>query len=183
MADMTGKTIAFLVAPEGAEQIELTHPREAMDRAGATTHLLSTEPGEVRAMEHLDWADSFPVDRVVGEVDVSDYDGLVLPGGVANPDRLRMDDAAVTLVRGFFEAGLPVAAICHAPWLLIEAGVAEGRTLTSYPSLRTDLTNAGATWRDEEVVVCDEGPNHLVTSRRPDDLEAFTKHAIDRMTA
>ncbi|MBW3620800.1 MAG: type 1 glutamine amidotransferase [Actinobacteria bacterium] len=183
MADLTGKRIAILCAPEGTEQIELTSPREALEEAGATTDLVSTDRGEIQAFDHLTPADTFPVDRAVGEASVDDYDGLVLPGGVANPDNLRMDGDAVAFVRAFFDAGKPVAAICHAPWTLIEADVVAGRTLTSWPSLQTDLRNAGATWKDEQVVVCEDGANVLVTSRRPDDLDAFNKHTVDRFAA
>ncbi|MEU3462875.1 type 1 glutamine amidotransferase domain-containing protein [Streptomyces sp. NPDC006733] len=165
--------VAFLVAPEGIEQVELTEPWQAVTAAGGIARLISTESGEVQAFNHLDKADTFPVDEVVGEASVDDFDGLVLPGGVANPDALRLDEAAVSFVKAFFDAGKPVAAICHAPWTLIEAGVVHGRTLTSWPSLRTDLTNAGATWVDEQVKVCTGGPNTLVTSRKPDDLKAF----------
>jgi protease I len=173
--NLSGKTIAFLVATEGIEQVELTEPWEKIKAAGATVHLVSTEPGEVQAFNHLDKADTFPVDRTVGEVSADDYDGLVLPGGVANPDNLRMHDDAVAFVRAFFSAAKPVAAICHAPWTLVEADVLRGRTLTSWPSLQTDLRNAGAEWVDKEVVV-DEG---LVTSRNPDDLPAFIDKAIE----
>ena len=140
--------------------------------------LLAPEPGEAQAFEHLDKADTFDVDVAVGEADASDFDGLVLPGGVANPDNLRTDSQAVDFVRAFFEAGKPVAAICHAPWTLIEAGVVDGRKLTSWPSLQTDLRNAGAEWVDEEVVV-DEG---LVTSRKPDDLDAFCAKAVEEIS-
>lgn len=183
MADLTGKKIAFLCAPEGTEQIELTSPRQAMHDAGATTELVSTDSGRIQAFEHLTEADTFEVDRTVADVSADEYDALILPGGVANPDNLRMDRGAVDFVRGFFDGGKPVAAICHAPWTLIEADVVRGRRITSYPSLQTDLRNAGAEWADEEVVVCDEGPNVLVTSRKPDDLEAFNKHAVDRFAS
>src|SRR3954447_6081876 len=156
MADeLKGKTIAFLAA-EGVEQAELTEPWKAVEQAGGTPQLISVEDGEVHAFDHLDKADTFPVDRTVKDADASDYDGLVLPGGVANPDFLRTDEDAVGFVKAFFEQGKPVAAICHAPWTLIEAGGVEGRTLTSWPSLQTDIRNAGGTWVDEEVVV-DEG--------------------------
>ncbi|MCQ0025310.1 type 1 glutamine amidotransferase [Streptomyces somaliensis DSM 40738] len=165
--------VAFLVAPEGVEQVELTRPWQAVTDAGGSPELVSTEPGRVRAFNHLDRADTFPVDRTVDEVSPDAYDALVLPGGVANPDALRTDERAVALVRGFFEVGKPVAAICHASWTLVEADVLRGRRLTSWPSLRTDVRNAGGEWVDEEVVVCDGGPNMLVTSRRPDDLPAF----------
>jgi protease I len=183
MADLTDRTIAILVAGEGIEQVELTRPREALDAAGATTHLVSLEQGEVQAFDHLTKADTFDVDVVVADADVADYDGLVLPGGVANPDALRMDDDAVAFARGFFDAGKPVAAICHAPWTLIEAGVVEGRTLTSWPSLQTDVRNAGGTWVDREVQVCDHGDSLLVTSRNPDDLDAFVSKAIEVFAA
>ena len=176
---LSEKTIAFLVATEGIEQIELTRPWQEAQDAGATCHLVSTESGEVQAFEHLTAADTFSVDRVVGDVDVQDYDALVLPGGVANPDALRLDGDAVSFVKAFAEVGKPIAAICHAPWVLAEADVLGGRTVTSWPSLRTDLTNAGAKWVDEEVVVCDRGRGRLVTSRNPDDLDAFTKAMVD----
>ncbi len=172
---LQGKKIAFLTANEGVEQVELEEPLRAVREAGAEAELLAPEAGEVRAFNHLDKADAFDVDRPVGEADASEYDGLVLPGGVANPDQLRTKPEAVEFVRGFFAAGKPVGAICHAPWTLIDAGVAEGRTLTSWPSLETDLRNAGANWVDEEVHV-DQG---LVTSRKPDDLEAFNAKIVE----
>ncbi|MGZ4601242.1 MAG: type 1 glutamine amidotransferase domain-containing protein [Oryzihumus sp.] len=177
MADLNGKTIAFLVAGEGIEQVELTHPWEAAAAAGATTVLLSPKGGSVQAFNHLDKADTFPVDRQVGEASVADYDALVLPGGVANPDALRLDRDAVGFVRHFVDSGKPVAAICHAPWTLVEAGVLGGRTLTSWPSLRTDITNAGGTWVDQEVVV----DGNLITSRNPDDLKAFSAALLDAL--
>lgn len=164
---------AFLMAPEGVEQVELTEPWKAVADAGGTPRLVSVRPGRVQAFHHLDKAGTFPVDDLVGDASAADYDGLVLPGGVANPDALRMDAAAVSFVADFFAAGKPVAAICHAPWTLVEADVVRGRTLTSWPSLRTDVRNAGATWVDEEVRVCTAGPGTLVTSRKPDDLPAF----------
>ncbi|MER6177036.1 type 1 glutamine amidotransferase domain-containing protein [Streptosporangium sp. NPDC001681] len=173
------KTIAFLVAPEGIEQVELTEPWNAVKRAGATPRLISTERGQVQAFNHLDRADRFPVDATVEEVSAADFDGLVLPGGVANPDLLRTVPEAVGFAKGFFDAGKPVAAICHAPWTLIEADVVRGRKVTSWPSLATDLRNAGANWEDHEVVICTSGPNTLITSRRPDDLKAFCQAAID----
>jgi protease I len=176
MADeLNGKRIAILVADEGIEQVELVEPRKALEEAGAETDLVSPASGEVQAFDHLDKADTFPVDVVVSEANAEDYDGLVLPGGVANPDNLRTEPEAVEFVRSFFEAGKPVGAICHAPWTLIEASVVEGRTLTSFPSLQTDLRNAGAEWVDEEVVV-DAG---LVTSRNPDDLPAFNAKIVE----
>jgi protease I len=178
MADeLKGKKVAFLVANEGIEQVELTEPRKALEEAGAETELIAPEAGEAQAFDHLDKADTFPVDRTAAEAKAADYDGLVLPGGVANPDNLRTSPEAVEFVRGFFEAGKPVAAICHAPWTLIEAGVVEGRRLTSWPSLETDLRNAGAEWVDEEVVV-DSG---LVTSRNPGDIPAFNSKAIEEI--
>jgi len=172
---LQGKKIAFLTANEGVEQVELEEPLRAVREAGAEAELLAPEAGEVQAFNHLDKADTFDVDRPVGEADANEYDGLVLPGGVANPDQLRTKSEALEFVRGFFAAGKPVGAICHAPWTLIDAGVAEGRTLTSWPSLETDLRNAGASWVDEEVHV-DQG---LVTSRKPDDLEAFNSKIVE----
>ncbi|APU16716.1 MULTISPECIES: type 1 glutamine amidotransferase domain-containing protein [Actinoalloteichus] len=166
---LTNQTVAFLVAPEGVEQVELTKPWEAVRAAGGTPELVSTAKGEIQGFHHLDKADRFPVDRVVSEVDAHRYDALVLPGGVANPDFLRTDVQAVAFVRAFVEEGRPIAAICHAPWTLIEADAVRGRTLTSWPSLQTDLRNAGATWVDEEVVV----DQRLITSRNPHDLPVF----------
>ena len=174
MSDLSGKTIAFLVAPEGIEQVELTEPWSAVEEAGATPKLLSTEDGKVQAFHHLDAADTFDVDQVVGDASVDAYDALVLPGGVANPDALRMDEDAVSFVRDFVGSGKPVAAICHAPWTLAEADVVRDRRLTSWPSLQTDLTNAGATWVDEELVV----DGNLITSRKPDDLPAFCEALV-----
>ncbi|MER5386155.1 type 1 glutamine amidotransferase domain-containing protein [Streptomyces sp. NPDC002688] len=151
----------------------MTEPWAAVADVGGTPVLVSTEPGEVRAFQHLDKGDTSPVDQLVRDVSVAEFDGLVLPGGVANPDQLRLDEAAVAFVKEFFDAGKPVAAICHAPWILVEADVLHGRDLTSWPSLRTDISNAGGNWVDEPVKVCDGGPNTLVTSRKPDDLKAF----------
>ena len=167
--------VAFLVANEGIEQVELTEPWKAIEAAGGKPELLSTDSGEVQAFNHLDKADTFPVDAVVGDADPASYDGLVLPGGVANPDALRMDEDAVSFVRDFVESDRPVAAICHAPWTLAEADVVRGRRMTSWPSLQTDLRNAGAEWVDEEVVV----DGNLVTSRKPDDLPAFNDALVD----
>jgi protease I len=172
--DLTGKTIAFL-ATEGVEQIELTEPWDAVEQAGGTPKLLSVGAGEVQAFHHLDKGDTFAVATVVADADASSYDGLVLPGGVANPDALRTDEDAVAFVREFVESDRPVAAICHAPWTLVEAGVVSGRRVTSWPSLQTDLRNAGADWVDEEVVV----DGHLVTSRKPDDLPAFNDALLE----
>lgn len=173
------RKVAFLVATEGIEQVELTEPWTAVEQAGATPVLVSTESGSVQAFDHLDKADTFDVDVVVGEAEVGDYAALVLPGGVANPDALRTDAAAVAFVRSFVESGKPVAAICHAPWTLVEADVLRGRTLTSWPSLQTDLRNAGATWEDREVVV----DGNLITSRNPDDLPAFTTALTEALGA
>ncbi|MGA5820080.1 type 1 glutamine amidotransferase domain-containing protein [Kitasatospora sp. NPDC094028] len=170
---LTGRTVAFLVAPDGAEQVELTSPWQAVAESGGTPRLLSTAPGRVRTVHHRAPGDTFAVDALVGEADPADFDGLVLPGGVANPDYLRLDRAAVAYVHAHCGAGRPVAAICHAAWTLIEADAVRGRTLTSWPSLRTDLVNAGAHWVDEAVHVCHDGPGPLVTSRRPADLPLF----------
>jgi protease I len=172
--NLNGKRIAFLAAT-GVEQVELEEPRKAVEGAGAETDLVSLETGEIQAHQHLEKGDSFEVDRAVGEASASDYDGLVLPGGVANPDFLRVDEDAVRFVREFVEAGKPVGVICHGPWTLIEADVVRGKTLTSFPSVRTDLRNAGATWVDEEVHV----DNGLVSSRRPDDLPAFCEKIVE----
>ncbi|GII58644.1 glutamine amidotransferase [Planotetraspora thailandica] len=176
---LQGKTIAFLVAPEGVEQVELTEPWRAVEQAGGTPRLVSTQPGRIQAFDHLDKADTFAVDTTVGDVSAADFDGLLLPGGVANPDILRTVPKAVQFARDFFDAGKPVSAICHGPWTLIEADVVRGRSLTSWPSLQTDLRNAGAEWADQEVMICTAGPNTLVTSRKPDDLKAFCQAAID----
>jgi len=169
------KKIAFLMANEGVEQVELTEPLKAVREAGAEAELLAPEAGEIQAFNHLDKGDTFKVDRAVKDAEASEFDGLVLPGGVANPDQLRTKPEALEFVRSFFEAGKPVGVICHGPWTLIDAGVAKGRTLTSWPSLQTDLRNAGAEWVDEEVHV-DQG---LVTSRKPDDLEAFNAKIVE----
>ena len=176
--ELQGKTIAFLAAPDGVEQVELTEPWKAVEEAGGTPRLISTESGHIQGRDHLEKADTFSVDATVDEVSAADFDALSLPGGVANPDFLRMNAKAVAFVRGFFDAGKPVAAICHAPWTLIEAGVVRGRTLTSWPSLRTDVRNAGGTWVDEEVSVCTAGPGTLVTSRKPDDLKAYCQETV-----
>jgi len=159
------------------EEVELTSPRDALREAGAEIDLLAPEDGEIQAFDHLDKGDAFTPDKAVGEADPDDYDGLVLPGGVANPDQLRTDTDAVQFVRSFFEEGKPVGAICHGPWTLINAGVVDGRTLTSWPSLQADLRNAGAEWVDEEVHV-DQG---LVTSRKPGDLPAFNAKIVEEL--
>jgi protease I len=178
VTDLNGRTVAFLVAPEGIEQVELTEPWQAVEKAGGRPQLLSTKGGEVQAYEHLDKADRFPVDTVVGDADPASYDALVLPGGVANPDALRLDDGAVAFVKAFVESDRPVAAICHAPWTLVEADVVRGRRMTSWPSLQTDLRNAGADWVDEEVVV----DGNLITSRKPDDLPAFNTKLLEALS-
>ena len=175
MATLTGKTVAFAVAPEGTEQVELTEPWKAVIDAGASAQLVSTKPGQVQGFNHLDKADTFPVDKTVGDVTAEDFDGLVLPGGVANPDFLRMQPKAVAFAKAFFEQAKPVGVICHGPWTLVEADVLRGRTLTSWPSLQTDIRNAGGTWVDQEVVV-DSG---LVSSRKPDDLAAFCAKIVE----
>jgi protease I len=170
---LNGKTIAFLVAREGVEQAELTEPWKAIERTGGTPELVSTEVGKIQAFNHLTPADTFDADKAADSVSSSHYAALVLPGGVANPDFLRTNAAAVAFAKSFFDAGKPVAVICHGPWTLIEADVVRGRTMTSWPSVKTDLRNAGANWVDEEVVECSRGPNTLVSSRKPDDLPAF----------
>jgi protease I len=176
---LQGQHVAFLVAPEGIEQVELTEPWQAVQQAGGTPELISVQPGTVQAYHHLDQADTFPVDRVVTEANVDDYIGLALPGGVANPDFLRTVPDAVRFVADFAAKGKPIAAICHAPWMLIEAEVARGRRVTSWPSLRTDLRNAGADWVDQQVVV----DRDLVTSRKPDDLPAFSEKLVATFSA
>ena len=177
--ELQGKTVAFLVAAEGIEQVELTEPWRAVQQAGGTPKLVSAEAGTVQAMNHMDKADTFPVDVTLDQADVSAFDALVLPGGVANPDQLRTQPPAVAFAKAFFDAGKPVAVICHGPWTLVEAGVVRGRTVTSWPSLQTDIRNAGGSWVDEEVVVCTAGPNTLVSSRKPDDLKAFCQQLVD----
>jgi len=169
--------IAFLVATEGVEQVELTSPWEAIADSGADPVLIAPETGTVQAFNHLDKGDTFDVDVPVAEAAVDDYAALVLPGGVANPDALRTNAEAVRFVRDFIDSGKPVAAICHAPWTLAEADVVKGRELTSWPSLQTDLRNAGADWVDREVVLS----GNLITSRKPDDLPAFNKALLDAL--
>jgi protease I len=172
--ELNGKKVAILIA-DGFEQVEMTEPRAALQQAGAQIHIVSIQDGQVEGWNHFDKADTFDVDRTVEQASADDYDALLLPGGVANPDQLRMNPQAVQFVRAFFEAGKPVAAICHAPWMLIEADVVRGRTITSWPSLTTDLKNAGANWVDQEVVT-DQG---LVTSRNPNDIPAFNRKMIE----
>ena len=172
--ELKGKRIAFLAA-DGVEQVELTEPWKAVEQAGAEPELLSIQEGKIQGFKHLDKAATFKVDKLVSEADPTDYDGLVLPGGVANPDFLRTDENAVRFIKRFFEQGKPVGVICHGPWTLVEAGVVKGRKITSWPSLRTDIRNAGGNWVDEEVVV-DAG---LVSSRKPDDLPAFCAKIVE----
>ena len=173
---LDGKLVAILVE-EGFEEVELIAPRQALTDADARTHVISPHFGVVKGWNHTDWGGHMSVDKQLDEADASEYDALLLPGGVMNPDKLRVNPAAQDFVRAFFEAGKPVAAICHAPWTLINTGVVAGRTLTSYPTLRVDLENAGANWVDEEVVV----DNGLVTSRNPDDIPAFNRKMIEEI--
>lgn len=181
--ELSGKTVAFLVAPEGIEQVELTEPWQAVEQAGGTPKLVSTSAGRAQGFNHLDKADTFAVDVTVDEADPASFAALVLPGGVANPDFLRTQPAAVGFAKSFFDAGKPVAVICHGPWTLVEAGVLDGRTLTSWPSLQTDIRNAGATWVDEQVHVDREGASPLVSSRNPDDLPAFCRTLVETFAA
>ena len=174
---LEGKRVAILVA-DGFEQVELTDPRDALDSAGAKTEIVSPASGKVKGWKHTKWGSSFPVDITLSEARAEDYDALLLPGGVMNPDKLRKDETALRFVRSFFDAHKPVAAICHGPWTLIDAGVVKGRRLTSYQSIRTDLKNAGALWVDEEVVV----DNGLVTCRQPDDIPAFNRKMIEEFS-
>ena len=176
MTKLDGKRVAFLAA-EGVEQVELTEPWRAVKDAGGEPVLVSLEEGQVQAFDHLDRADRFPVDQTVADAGANDFDALVLPGGVANPDFLRADEDAVGFVRAFVDGGKPVAAICHGAWTLVEAGVVKGRTLTSFPSIQTDIRNAGGRWVDEEV--CVDGD--LVTSRNPDDLPAFCEALVEQV--
>ncbi len=177
-SELSGTKIAFVVANEGVEQVELTEPWKAVEEAGGQPQLIAPEAGEVQAFNHLDKADRFPVDRTIGDARSEDYDALVLPGGVANPDRLRMIPEAVAFIKSFVDAGKPVAVICHGPWTLVEADVVRGRTLTSWPSLKTDIGNAGGTWIDAEVHT-DGG---ITSSRKPDDLPAFCRTMIEEFS-
>jgi protease I len=174
MATLDGMKVAILVA-EGFEQVELTEPKKALDEAGAQTRIVSPAKGEVQGWNHFDKADKFKVDVPLEQADAGNFDALLLPGGVANPDQLRIITKAVQFVRDFFDAGKPVAVICHGPWTLIDAGVAKGRTITSWPSLKADLSNAGAKWVDQEVVV----DNGLVSSRKPADIPAFNRKMLE----
>jgi protease I len=174
--ELKGKRIAFL-ATDGVEQVELTEPWKAVEQAGGTPELISQKSGTIQGFDHRDKADTFPVDKTVEKADPGDYDGLVLPGGVINPDILRTDERAMRFVTRFFEEGKPVGAICHGPWSLVETGVVKGRKVTSWPSLKTDIENAGGTWVDQELVI-DRG---LFTSRKPDDLPAFCAKLVEEM--
>jgi protease I len=176
---LSGKKIAFLVANEGVEQVELTEPWKAIEEAGGEPELIAPESGQIQAFNHLDKGDRFDVDKTVEEADESDYDALVLPGGVANPDILRTIDPAVSFARSFFEAGKPVGVICHGPWTLVEADVVRGRKLASWPSLETDIRNAGGEWIGDQEVVTDRG---LISSRWPDDLPAFNAKIVEEFT-
>lgn len=172
--DLSGRRVAIL-ATDGVEQVELTEPRQALDDAGATTVVVSPKEGKIKGWQHGHWGDEIPVDKALSDASADDFDALLLPGGVMNPDRLRMDKQAVQFVKAFFQAGKPVAAICHGPWLLVEADAVRNRALTSWPSLQTDIRNAGGDWVDREVVA-DMG---LVTSRKPDDIPAFNRKMIE----
>jgi protease I len=174
-SELNGKRIAFLVAQEGVEEVELTAPWKAVEEAGGTPELIAPEKGEVQAMNHLDKGSSFEVDKTFAQAEPEDYDGAVLPGGVANPDQLRTEEPAISFLRELFAEGKPVGVICHGPWTLVEADLVRERTITSWPSLKTDIRNAGGKWVDEEVVV-DEG---LVSSRNPDDLPAFCAKIVE----
>lgn len=176
MQKLNGKKVAILVE-DGFEQIELTSPKQALEEAGATTHIVSPKSGKVKGWEHTKWGQEFPVDVAIEQANASEYDALLLPGGVMNPDKLRTNKQAVQFVRTFFDQKKPVAAICHGPWVLVEANVVNGRKMTSYHSIQTDLKNAGATWVDQEVVV----DNGLVTSRNPDDLPAFNRKLVEEV--
>jgi protease I len=172
---LRGIRVAFLTANEGVERAELEQPWHAVLERGGTAELIAPSSGRVQSMDHLDKSATFPVDATTGDVRAEDYGAVVLPGGVANPDQLRMDEPAVAFLRAMFESGRPAAVICHGPWTLVEAGLVKGRTLTSWPSVKTDIRNAGGNWVDQEVQVCTAGPNVLVSSRKPDDLPAFCK--------
>jgi protease I len=175
---LSGKTIAIL-ATDGFEEVELAEPKKALDKAGATIHVVAPHSGEIKGWKHTEWGRNAKVDKELNEVSFEDYDALLLPGGVINPDKLRMDTRAVAFVKKFFDIGKPVASICHGPWMLIEAEVVKGRTLTSWPSLQTDLRNAGANWVDEVVVV----DGNLTTSRKPEDLPTFIKTMIEQFAS
>ncbi len=173
---LKGKKIAIL-ATDGFEQVELTEPRKAFDEAGATTYVISPKSGQIKGWKFKEWGDTIKVDKTLDQAKVSDYDALVLPGGVINPDHLRTEPKAVNFVKEFAQSGKPVAAICHGPWTLIEAGVVKGRKMTSWPSIKTDLKNAGANWVDEQVVL----DGNFITSRKPDDIPAFSQKVIEEI--
>jgi protease I len=174
--NLKGRKVAIL-ATDGVEQAELTEPKKALDQAGATTHVVSPKKGEIRAWKSKEWGESIKVDKTLDQVKASEYDALVLPGGVINPDHLRTDANAVNFVRELAQSGKPVAAICHGPWTLIEAGVVKGKKVTSWPSLKTDLKNAGANWVDEQVVL----DGNFITSRKPEDIPAFSQKIIEEI--
>ncbi len=174
--DLHGKRVAIL-ATDGFEQVELTEPKKALDEAGVRTHVIGLSRDDIRGWKFTEWGDTVPVEKPVSSAEIVDYDLLLLPGGVQNPDKLRMNEDAVRFVAAFFRTGKPVAAICHASWTLIEAGVVRGKRMTSWPSLKTDLTNAGANWVDEQVVI----DGNLITSRKPDDLPAFNKAILEHL--
>lgn len=174
---LNGRKIAIL-ATDGFEQVELTEPRKALEEAGATTQVVSPKSGEIRGWNFKEWGQSVPVDKTLDQVRADDYDALILPGGVINPDHLRMENKAITFIQGFVQEGKPIAAICHGPWTLIEADAVRGRTMTSWPSLRTDLENAGANWVDQPVVT----DGNFISSRKPDDIPAFTQKIIEEIS-
>lgn len=178
-SELANVRVAFIVSNEGIEQAELQKPWEAVEQAGGRPQLIAREGGTAQAYNHLDKADTFQVDRTTREVSADDFDALVLPGGVANGDQVRTDPAAVELVRSLTESGKPVAVICHGPWVMVEAGAVRDRTLTSWPSLQTDVRNAGGTWVDKEIQVCTNGPNTIVSSRKPADLPAFCSKLVE----
>ena len=180
MNELQGRRIAFVTANEGVEQVELTSPWDAVKQAGGEPVLVATKPGTVQAFNHLDKADTFPVDMTTSDATIDDFDGLVLPGGVANADQLRTDTHAVHFVRSFFDTGRPVAVICHGPWVIVEADRVRNRTITSWPSLQTDIRNAGGHWVDEQVQVCPGKENVMVSSRKPDDLPAFNATFVEQ---
>lgn len=175
--ELKGRKIAIL-ATDGFEQVELTDPKRSVENAGATAEVLSVKEGSIKGWKFTDWGDAVRVDKLVGKANIDDYDALILPGGQINPDKLRMDKSAVDFVHKFTASGKPVAAICHGPWMLVEAGVVKGKTVTSWPSIHTDLINAGAKWVDKEVV--EDG--NLITSRKPDDIPAFSKKVIESVS-
>jgi protease I len=179
MADLQGRKIAFVVANEGVERVELTEPWKAVEEAGGSPTLIAPKADKVQTFDHLDKSETFDVDLATAQAEVNEFDAVVLPGGVANPDQLRMDDAAVRFVREFVDSGKPVAVICHGPWTLVEAGVVDGRRLTSWPSLQTDIRNAGGEWTDEPLV----RDGNLITSRKPDDLPVFCEALVEAVAS